>query len=250
MIYIYCTRPSEGARELVREINAQNYWAKRTKTLRWGTGRSSPGGPRRFLGGLPVTGAKPGVTYLNNKPRPTKYSGVTNPAYCGGKCPEVSLSPESNWLPRKNNHQGGSDLLRPPVNPDYYVKKYEIRKEFRVHIFRSGETYSSIRAGIKVPRDGVDSSALHPWIRSYDAGWRLDYGQACQLEIRQSVRDEAKLAIKALGLDFGAVDVGVLADNRPLVLEVNRAPGNEGNTTRTYATKFIERANEILEGVD
>jgi hypothetical protein len=248
MIYIYCTRPSEGARELVREINAQNYWAKRTKSFA-GTGRYRPGDLVVSWGDT-CNRSVPGVTYLNNKPRPTKYQELQTLHTAGVSCPEVSLSPESNWLPRKNNHQGGSDLLRPPVNPDYYVKKYEIRKEFRVHIFRSGETYSSIRAGIKVPRDGVDSSALHPWIRSYDAGWRLDYGQACQLEIRQSVRDEAKLAIKALGLDFGAVDVGVLADNRPLVLEVNRAPGNEGNTTRTYATKFIERANEILEGVD
>jgi hypothetical protein len=248
MIYIYCTRPSEGARELVREINAQNYWAKRTKTL--AGVRFHREGDLIVSWGDFCTGAKPWATYLNNQPRPTKFEELRILRAAGVMCPEVSLSPENNWLPRRNNHQGGSDLLRPPVNPDYYVKKYEIRKEFRVHVLRSGETYSSIRAGIKVPRDGVDSSALHPWIRSYDAGWRLDYGQACQLAIRQSVRDEAKLAIKALGLDFGAVDVGVLADNRPLVLEVNRAPGNEGNTTRTYATKFIERANEILEGVD
>jgi hypothetical protein len=249
MIYIYCTRPSEGARELVREINAQGYWAKRTKTL--------AGVRFHHEGDLIVTwgdfcaGAKPWATYLNNVQRPTKYSELQTLRTAGVCCPEVSLSPESNWLPRRNNHQGGSDLLRPPVNPDYYVKKYEITKEFRVHIFRSGEAYSSIRAGLKVPRDGVDSSARHPWIRSYDAGWRLDYGEACQLAIRQSVRDEAKKAIKVLGLDFGAVDVGVLPDGRPLVLEVNRAPGNEGNTTRTYATKFIERANQILnEGVD
>jgi hypothetical protein len=249
MIYIYCTRPSEGARELVREINAQNYWAKRTKSLA-GTARYRPGDLVVTWGDF-CFHEKEGVTYLNRTPRPTKYQELQTLRTAGVCCPEVSLSPESGWLPRKNNHQGGSDLLRPPSNPDYYVKKYEITKEFRVHVFRSGETYSSIRAGLKVPRDGVDSSARHPWIRSYDAGWRLDYGQACQLVLRQSVRDEAKKAIKALSLDFGAVDVGVTPDGRPLVLEVNRAPGNEGNTTRTYATKFIEVANSLLnEGED
>jgi hypothetical protein len=250
MIYIYCTRPSEGARELVREINAQGYWAKRTKTLA-GVRFHHARGTLSLPGGTSVRGLSHGLPTLTTFNAPLSIQELQTLRTAGVCCPEVSLSPESNWLPRRNNHQGGSDLLRPPVNPDYYVKKYEITKEFRVHIFRSGEAYSSIRAGLKVPRDGVDSSARHPWIRSYDAGWRLDYGEACQLAIRQSVRDEAKKAIKVLGLDFGAVDVGVLPDGRPLVLEVNRAPGNEGNTTRTYATKFIERANQILnEGVD
>jgi glutathione synthase/RimK-type ligase-like ATP-grasp enzyme len=52
-------------------------------------------------------------------------------------------------------------------------------------------------------------------------------------------RNLAKKAVESLGLTFGAVDIGRKADNSLIVLEVNRAPGLEGNTINAYANAIV-----------
>lgn len=135
--------------------------------------------------------------------------------------------PDPNWLPRLRNHVGGNDLLSPPATPDFFVKKENIVEEFRVHSFNG----KSIRAGKKEHREGF--AQPHPWIRSWDGGWRILYDG---VSAKQKHRDLAHAAVNALGLTFGAVDIGVKDDGSLIVLEVNRAPGLEGGTVDRYAT--------------
>ena len=130
----------------------------------------------------------------------------------------------AEWLGRRNNHVGGSDLLAPPANPDFYVRKEDIREEYRIHVFKN----KSIRAGQKRPRPDHES---HQWIRSFDGGWFIDYSN---FESTPEMRALAIGAVKALSLDFGAVDLARKADGMLIVLEVNRAPGLEGNTVLAY----------------
>lgn len=141
--------------------------------------------------------------------------------------PAAPARPAENWLGREANHTGGTDLLNPPTVPAFWVKKEEFVKEFRVHSFLG----KSIRAGQKVHRESFTGTP-HPWIRSWDAGWRISYADGI---VRQKHRDLAHLAVKALNLDFGAVDIGEKADGTLVVLEVNRAPGLEGGTVEAYA---------------
>lgn len=131
---------------------------------------------------------------------------------------------KEGWLPRTSDHHGGLDLLK-PGRADFWVKKLDIAEEFRVHSFRG----KSIRAGVKIHRK--DFKDPHPWIRSWDGGWRIVYDGK---SIKQAHRDIAHAAIKALGLDFGAVDLGRTVDGSLVVLEVNRAPGIEGGTLAAY----------------
>jgi hypothetical protein len=130
------------------------------------------------------------------------------------------------WLAREADHVGGRDLLAPPAAPDFWVRKENIVEEIRIHSFNG----KSIRAGIKRQREGVANP--HVWIRSYDAGWSIVYDN---YESKKAQRDLAHAAVAALGLTFGAVDLAKKADGTWVVLEVNRAPGLEGNTIRTYA---------------
>lgn len=130
------------------------------------------------------------------------------------------------WLGRTTHHTGGLDLLNPTPEPEYYVKKENLVHEYRVHSFQG----RSIRAGVKTHRDGFQNP--HAWIRSWDAGWRISYDGAT---VRQTHRDLAHRACRALGLDFGGVDIGQKADGTLLVLEVNRACGLEGGTIEAYA---------------
>ena len=139
------------------------------------------------------------------------------------------------WVGRMNNHVGGNDLLAPPSTPDFYVKKESLVREFRVHSFLG----RSIRAGVKSLREGFATSGtggVHrasDWVRSWDGGWRIVYDG---VSATQAQRDLAHAAVAALGLDFGAVDIGETSDGRFIVLEVNRAPGVEGGTVTNYVT--------------
>ena len=51
-------------------------------------------------------------------------------------------------------------------------------------------------------------------------------------------------AVSALGLDFGAVDIIEDADGKLYVLEVNTAPGLEGQTL----TLMAEALKELIDG--
>lgn len=142
--------------------------------------------------------------------------------------------PAETWLARRNNHIGGADLLAAPQAPDYYSKKEDIVEEYRLHMFLG----KSIRAGVKTKQqtrpDG--RTPAHEWIRSFDAGWKINYQG---FKSNEAMRKISADALKALKLDFGAVDLGKLRDGSFIVLEVNRAPGVEGGTTETYAKKII-----------
>lgn len=61
-------------------------------------------------------------------------------------------------------------------------------------------------------------------------------------EVKQA-RKAAKQAVKALGLDFGAVDVLVKEDGTPYVLEVNSSPGIGGTLPALYAETFLAWEN-------
>lgn len=163
----------------------------------------------------------------------------------GRPAPSAVATPVSTdvWIPRMNNHVGGDDLLVPPATPDFYSKRILLNEEYRIHSFDG----RSIRAGRKVLRDGYMSpadrarqsangtgiQAASDWIRSFDGGWRINYDG---FESTRALRELAASAITALGLQFGAVDIGRKADGTFVVLEVNRAPGLEGGSVESYAT--------------
>lgn len=186
-------------------------------------------------------------------------------AEAGVPVPEVFTEPGEGRIGRSANHQGGNDLLRGGGHV-YYTQKLNIDREFRIHVFNG----LSIRAGMKVPRpdfcrrvdaryacdqcgyphaearfDGENQllpHGPHPWVRSYDGGWKLDYGENSRRYITNTIRDAAKRAVTALKLDFGAVDVGLVA-GRPVILEVNLAPGLDvGPSVDAYVRHILRCA--------
>jgi hypothetical protein len=144
--------------------------------------------------------------------------------------------PATTWLARRNTHVGGNDLLAEITEGDFYSQKEDIIEEYRLHMFGK----KSLRAGKKVQRAArPDGSPAHDWIRSFDAGWIIQYDG---FRSTREMRTLAAAALKALGLDFAAVDLGRKRDGSLIVLEVNRAPGVEGNTINAYARKVISWA--------
>lgn len=227
MLYIYRQAPSDGARALAKALTELGIPAKK---FRRQPRNIRPGDCFIMWGdSFPTMQPSLNLGMLRNK-----LQELTAIRAAGVPCVDfVTEGPAEGWLARAAIHHGGSDLLNPPIRPSYWTKKELIAKEYRLHIFNG----QSIRAG----RKEKFREDAHDWIRSYQAGWHLVYdGRG----VRDKHREIAKAAVQALGLDFGAVDVGERPDGTVFVFEVNRAPGLEGYTITAYAKAIKAWAEE------
>ncbi len=110
-----------------------------------------------------------------------------------------------------------------------YIKK---RAEYRVHVFKG----QVIDVQQKRKKRGFEGE-INTKIRTHGNGWVFTRGN---LSVPDSVGPLAISAVNALGLDFGAVDI--VYNNRQArayVLEVNTAPGLEGQTIAKYGDAIL-----------
>lgn len=128
---------------------------------------------------------------------------------------------------------------------DYYDLNQAIRKganhfleyipdalEFRVHVFLL-DKYRSIKLSEKTGGEGI--------VRTHSNGYR--FVVPIHRDEAKIARREAKRAVEALNLDFGAVDV-LVKDGIPYVLEVNSAPcltDPNSDTLQRYVDKIAWR---------
>lgn len=126
------------------------------------------------------------------------------------------------------------DLVPAPLYVEY-VKKQD---EYRIHVGCGDGDAAIIAVQRKARRTEVPDNEVNWQIRNHQNGF---------VYVRQgvnppaSVVEAAKEALFASGLDFGAVDVIWNAQKgRAYVLEINTAPGLEGQTVTDYADFFRE----------
>lgn len=142
-----------------------------------------------------------------------------------------------------NGHSGqGIEIIGPqdfgikemPRVPLYtnYIKKTE---EFRAHVFGENVFFVQRKARkIDVPDDEVN------WqVRNHANGFIYAHQG---VEIPDDVKEICVNAVKALGLDFGAVDLIKTKLGKWYVLEANTACGLEGTTLEKYAEQFAQVA--------
>lgn len=171
------------------------------------------------------------------------------------------------------------------LNKTGYFQNYiDVKDEYRLHIF-NGEM---IVAAKKVPRDNLEAAYVEQQKEKIEAmagkkGAKLDKAtldfalgyQANKISgpdqiIKSNTRGykfahvdaknvnaalvaEAKKAVDALGLCFGAVDCVIDANGKVWVLEVNTGPGLEGTTLDAYVAAFkkllvkAEAAKEVAK---
>lgn len=120
------------------------------------------------------------------------------------------------------------DLPNAPLYVEY-IKKVD---EYRVHVVGK-----SIIAVQRKARDReIPDNQVNWQIRNHANGFIFVREGFVTPE---SVTDVALQAIESLGLDFGAVDiVWNEKEQKAYVLEINSAPGLEGQTIDNYATAF------------
>jgi glutathione synthase/RimK-type ligase-like ATP-grasp enzyme len=112
------------------------------------------------------------------------------------------------------------------INAPLYTVKTKHKHEYRVHIFKD----KVLDVQMKRKRNG---SLGGSGIRNHSNGWV--YARA-EIIPPEELLSSSIDAVKLLGLDFGAVDIGHrLIDNKFFVFEVNTAPGLEGTTLDKYS---------------
>ena len=124
----------------------------------------------------------------------------------------------------------GDELQGAPLYVKYIAKK----EEYRLHVFRDKVFFIQRKARNKdVPDVNVN------WqVRNHGNGFIFAH---IDVDVPEEAKKEAITAIKALGLDFGAVDlIWNQKQNKYYVLEVNTACGMEGTTLNKYVEVFKE----------
>jgi glutathione synthase/RimK-type ligase-like ATP-grasp enzyme len=120
------------------------------------------------------------------------------------------------------------DLVQSPL----YTQSFPKQREFRIHVFNG----SVIDVTEKRKRGGTGGREGHyVWNHSNDFVFARE-----GIECPNIVADQAVKAVQALGLDFGAVDIGWHSELGAVVFEVNTAPGITGTTL----SKYVEAINE------
>lgn len=130
-----------------------------------------------------------------------------------------------------------------PMLPEapLYTQGVENRGEYRVHVVGSSVILYQKKSRRYLNEDEVDAPTEEQSdVRNLASGWVYRTGNLKRLE---RVEELAVDAIKALGLDFGAVDI--IMDNEGLVyvLEINTAPGLGNTDTReAYVSALLNLA--------
>lgn len=106
------------------------------------------------------------------------------------------------------------------------------RREFRVHVMNG----VVINVQQKKRADGWrENAAYSNVVRNYHTGWIYANGD---ISPNTAALDAAVAAVRACGLDFGAVDV-ITRHDQAWVLEVNTAPGMQGSNLDTYVRSIV-----------
>ena len=123
------------------------------------------------------------------------------------------------------------------VAASLYVKYMKKRDEYRIHVGRRNG--QSIIISVQQKLRSREAEVVDTRVRNHDNGYIFARNNVNPPEC---VIENAKVALEACGLDFGAVDVIYNAHyGRAYVLEINTSPGLEGTTVEDYARFFQGR---------
>lgn len=245
-IWVYSgNRPSNGAKDLAEQDGFLRLRDGRQHKIKpedilvnWGSTMGfniKPGGyPAKWLNGTD------GVASATNKLDAFKafaLAGVSTVEFTTDKKVVQSwLDDERTVVARKKltGHSGEGIVIIDKDNPELvdaplYTRYIFKDKEFRCHVV-NGKVVDTQRK-IKDPERDVLS-----WkVRSHENGFIYVRGGITTSGVRD---DLAVAAVGTLGLDFGAVDIIEDKKGAFYVLEVNTAPGLEGQTVTSYAAAF------------
>lgn len=241
---------SNGAKELARSLNIKRVWPKKWKPkhddliINWGSSKipalwaklpyiNDPGLWLNFPGNVKISCSKAHTLVALD------WNDVNHPQYTMDK--EVV----AEWLEQGltviartllSSHSGKGIIILNQgdaiVNALLYTVYEKKKHEYRVHVF-DGEVID-----VQQKKKRKDYENHNNLIRNHGNGWVY-----CRenISVPIPVLEQSVNAIKAVGLDFGAVDIGWNEHyQRATVYEVNSAPGLYGSTIAIYQNAIIK----------
>lgn len=133
------------------------------------------------------------------------------------------------------------------VDAKLYTAYYKKLNEYRVHVFKNKTLLVKKRklSKEKLAEKGIKDEPK--FIRNLGSGFiystRLD---DVHDNLQSTLRSIGRMAINALGLDFGAVDIMETDHHDLLILEVNTAPGLSNQSTFNFYLKNIMELQSTL----
>lgn len=243
---------SASAKALVNSLRPMALLKKQTTPvkgrkkllLNWGHS-----GPQFSLNNVRVLNKPEAVNVASNK-----LTALTRMKEAGVNVPEFTtdINVAKEWIAknrivlcrkllRANSGRGIviAKAMEELVPAPLYVKYIRKEHEYRVHVF-NGKVIDAVEK--KRKRGFQENNVYNKYIRSYEQGWIFARDG---LVLSDSVKAEAIKACTTLGLDFGAVDVVLDKDNKPVILEVNTAPGLQGTTLENYKKAVKEWMSNV-----
>lgn len=237
------TRPSSGAQTINKVLGAASRLSRRNPPPKQYTTIINWGNPTDV-------NAQPGVTIFNPpaavRKAIDKVTALQTLLAAGVRVPEFSVTPPAErgkgciWLARLVTNGSGGAGIRVVREEDafpaapLYVKYIRKTEECRVHVAFG----KAILVQYKLRKAEGEQTADQKLIRNHDNGWVF---APRHTDAPENYLATAVAAVEALGLDFGAVDMVVSKkDGEPYVLEVNTAPGLEGESTIAAWTKAFK----------
>lgn len=145
-------------------------------------------------------------------------------------------------LARTRTHQQGTDIILCLQKTDieratrlgrsYGLRYIPTAREYRIHIFNG----KSIKVSQKIWTD--TTKIYKPWVRNHLNGHTF---RIPEIPLDKDSRTLAKAAVKALKLDFGAVDLIIDDQGKSFVLEVNTGPGLVRSGIKKYCTHLAKK---------
>ena len=129
-----------------------------------------------------------------------------------------------------------SDMEFDDAKAPLYVQYIPKKEEYRIHVNQEQVFFVQRKAR----KNDVPDEKVNWKVRNHQNGFI--YANK-DVEVAEVAKKYAIEAIKAIGLDFGAVDIIYNAKNDAwYVLEVNTAPGLSGTTLEKYVEQFKQYA--------
>jgi len=185
--------------------------------------------------GLPVLNVKAGCCNKYEELVALDEAGVQTVPFMA----QAKAHPQFPVLGRKFHHTRGRDIVvySKGVLPrlgDYYTLLIPKQKEFRVWVFRD-KHLATYEKKLEYPeRYGRRGRSKEIW------NWGNGFAYEFVRNASQALKTLAINAVDALDLDFGGVDIILGVDRRYYVLEVNTAPGTQGEP-RQGLTSLVEK---------
>jgi len=256
MFYVYTPRPSKSARALaralkgrrVRDLSRVQYG---DTVINWGNSGVPP--TMATLLNLPSA-----IGMIANKRIAFdifRNADIPIPGYATTK-EGVTWKGDTVVRHKLTGHSGeGIEMVKAGDElPDAHLYVQYIRKEqeYRVHVAKNSQPHLQMGGGGEQMASGGDTTiiAVQRKARRKDVpdeavNWQVRNHKNGFIFAREgftvpdSVLGVCRAALLASGLDFGAVDVIYNAkEGKAYVLEINTAPGLEGQTIADYAAFF------------